>query len=543
MKTFKRFTFIAAAALLGVPRALLGADAGSVTFATGSVTAERAPAATLSKGDAVRVDDQVITGTASRAQLLMLDGARIAVRPDSRISIEEYVYAAADPGSTATVTTSDDDSSVIGLVKGGFRTITGAIGKENPSNYEVRTAVGVLGIRGTDFAVLLCSGDCGGEPDGLYVRVSEDSIFFSNEIATVDVNAGEFLFVPLESRKPERLDIAPPVFAADDGSFSFQIEVQPDLSPESPPAGFDTKLGTRREPDSSAPEPQGDGEDDSSRPEIPKQSIEGIDRDGTPVDLTPGSPPDPQGRTISMSTGPLGAATEFWSASLFNDPTQLRLDGNNNVTGFSGLYPGRAATDVSDFDIGTSNNVDTGFDQMTVLRWGRWAGGTADITLSDGTPVPENLGNQSLHWISSPDGAVPVMPVSGSASYTLIGSTSPTDDQGNVGVLGAATFDADFTNMLVDSTLVIDIAGSTWTAAGQGSIGAAAQLPAHLFQGFYNAVAVDGITGGTGTFSGFFSAPGQTSDPSFPGGAGLTYSLQDQGGTTTVSGAAAFGNP
>jgi hypothetical protein len=135
------------------------------------------------------------------------------------------------------------------------------------------------------------------------------------------------------------------------------------------------------------------------------------------------------------------------------------------------------------------------------------------------------------------------MPVTGTADYTLIGSTSPTDNLGNAGVLGAATFSADFTNMRVDSTLVLDINGANWSAAGQGDIGTAAQLPAHLFQGLYGTVIVNGVTGGTGVFSGFFSQPGASSDPSFPGSAGLTYSLQDQGGITTVSGAAAFGNP
>ena len=138
------------------------------------------------------------------------------------------------------------------------------------------------------------------------------------------------------------------------------------------------------------------------------------------------------------------------------------------------------------------------------------------------------------------------MPIAGSASYTLIGSTSPTDNLGNTGVLGAATFDADFTNMLVDSTLLIDINGASWSAAGQGNIGAAALLPAHLFQGIYSTVTITDPTGtltGTGNFSGFFSQPGPSSDPSFPGGVGLTFSLQDQGGTTTVSGAAVFGNP
>jgi len=64
----------------------------------------------------------------------------------------------------------------------------------------------------------------------------------------------------------------------------------------------------------------------------------------------------------------------------------------------------------------------------------------------------------------------------------------------------------------------------------------------------YGVVTITDSMGGTstgrGVFSGFFSEPGPTSDPSFPGGVGMTYSLQDQGGTNvSVSGAAAFGNP
>ena len=208
-----------------------------------------------------------------------------------------------------------------------------------------------------------------------------------------------------------------------------------------------------------------------------------------------------------------------------------------------GSYPGRATPGAATYDIGTSANVETGFDSMTVLRWGRWAGGTASITLSDGTDVSQSLANQSLHWVSGPASAPPVMPIIGTANYSLIGSTSPTDTLGNVGVLGSASFFADFTNQRVDSTLVIDINGSTWSASGFGNIGAAANLPAHLFAGIYGAVDIDGITGGSGVFSGFFSDPGQTSDPSFPGGVGLTYSLTDAQGTTTVSGAAAFGDP
>ena len=541
------------ALLLVLSNPAVAADAGSVSFATGAVTAERAPAVALGRGDALLDNDVIATGAASRAQLLMIDGARIAVRPSSRISIQEYLYTAPSAAPSATITVSDD-KSVIGLVKGGFRTITGAIGKENPANYEVRTAVGVLGIRGTDFAVLLCTGDCNTAPgvppgtivpDGLYIMVTEGSIFFSNEVATIDVNAGEFVFIPLESRKPERLDMTPPVFI-DDSDMRFEPDAPaPPDDDVPPPAGFDDNLGKRRDPSSSSAfDPEDAGKDDGGKREPPKQSIQGTDQDGSPVDLTPGGTPDPRNRTISFSTGPLGAVDTFWSSTFDNEPTQYTVDDNNDLTGFSNLYPARVVPDVATFDIGSSANVESGFDALTVLRWGRWTGGTASITLSDGSDASQDLGAQSIHWISSPEWAAPpAMPVSGSASYTLVGSTAPTDNQGNTGVLGAATFDADFTNMLIDSSLVINIAGSTWTASGQGNIGAAAQLPAHLFQGIYGAVDVDGIGGGTGSFSGFFSEPGPTSDPTFPGGAGLTYSLQDQAGTTTVSGAAAFGNP
>ena len=73
-------------------------------------------------------------------------------------------------------------------------------------------------------------------------------------------------------------------------------------------------------------------------------------------------------------------------------------------------------------------------------------------------------------------------------------------------------------------------------------------MPAHLFQGLYGTVTItdgaDAVSSGRGVFSGFFSEPGPTSDPSYPGGVGLTYSLQDLGRTNvSVSGAAAFGNP
>jgi hypothetical protein len=333
------------------------------------------------------------------------------------------------------------------------------------------------------------------------------------------------------------LDMPPPVLL-DDNDLRFDAG--------SAAVGFDSALGTRRgAADSSAPEPGSDGAEpdkESGTSETPAQPQIAIDPDGNPIDITPGTtPPQTDPRTFGYSRGPLGTIDPALASVLDNDPTQYQLDGNFNLVRFDSINAGRTGTEIVNFDIGTATNVESGFDSVTVMRWGRWSGGAATIT-SPTLTEQVDLGNQSIHWIQGPGGAPPTMPVTGSATYTLLGGTSPTDTLGNVGVLGNATFFADFTNMRVDTTLAIDIAGSSWSAAGQGNIGAAALLPAHLFDGVYNVV-VDGVTGGTGTFTGLFSEPGPSSNPSLPGGVGLSYSLQDAQGVTTVSGAAAFGNP
>lgn len=549
---------------LALGSAAFGQNAGTVSFATGSVTAERQPAETLARGDTVLVEDFVITGDASRAQLVFVDDARLAIRPNSRVQIAEYAFASDEAAPGSAVSTTDDNSSVLNLVKGGFRAITGAIGDEDPSDYEVRTAVGVLGIRGTNFAVLFCNGDCEVAPgvtpgaavaDGLYIMVTEGDIFFTNEVATLELTAGDFAFIPLDTRVPGRLDTTPPVFI-DDSDLRFEDDLDGDGIPDppdddAPPAGFDEALGTRRTPESGAAESSAldaseTEQSDPSGRETPAQPIQGIDRDGSEVDLTPGGPPDPQNRSISYSTGPLGAQDVQFSGTFDNAPGQYALDGNNDLTRFANDYPARTGIDVASLDIGTAANVESGFDSMTVLRWGRWSGGIATATLSDSSVENIDLTTQSLHWVTSPEwSAPPVMPVTGQANYSLIGATSPTDNFGNVGVLGDATFVADFTNMNVFSTLDLMINGQNWLASGQGGIGMAADpvLPPHMFNGSYNAISIDGITGGFGQFSGFFSATGATSDPSFPGGVGLTFTLQDMGGLTTVSGAAVFGSP
>ena len=484
-------------------------EAGKVIFAKGPVSAEREPPVPLAKGDAVLTADTVVTGEAARAQLLMLDGAKVAIRPNSRLLIEEFLFPSGEVAEDGKpVASASGDRVVFRLIKGGFRSITGAIGKDKEDEYEVRTPVGVLGIRGTDYTVVLCQGDCdsatevGDSPmqDGLHINVAAGIVVFSNEFGDFDVTAGNSIVIPLADRRPQRVGA-----------------------------------------------PQGGGEEDTDEEPTDEEAPETpdivTDPDGNEINITdPNSPP--ADRTISWSL-----VSVIFSGTQDNAPGEYVLDSANNLEGFDGPFPPASSPVRATFALGTATNTDTGFDSVTMLRWGRWSGGITTITLEDGSDASQDLSAQSLHWVSSPEWLTPpVLPISGSVDYALIGNTSPTDNNGNVGVLGSAFFSANFTTMQVFNDLFVTINGSTWDARGMGDIGSRVGLPAHQFSGSYGSIVFNGMTGtnAVGNFSGFFSNPGNTPDPDVPGGVGLTYVLTDENGGdggVVVSGALAFGDP
>jgi len=102
----------------------------------------------LKQGDFVYVNDEILTSARSFAVLQFTDGAKVTVRPDSTLIIEQYLYAG-----------NDSDEATLNLVSGGLRVITGAMAKNNPENYKVRTPVALMGVRGTEFSIMLCGED------------------------------------------------------------------------------------------------------------------------------------------------------------------------------------------------------------------------------------------------------------------------------------------------------------------------------------------------------------------------------------------------
>lgn len=106
----------------------------------------------LNKGAILYEGDRVVTSKGAAVELSMIDGAKMQVKQDSAVRITEYVMKSGfETGSR----------SIIDLIKGGLRKITGAIGANPQSIYRFHTGVLTIGVRGTDYVVKLCkANDC-----------------------------------------------------------------------------------------------------------------------------------------------------------------------------------------------------------------------------------------------------------------------------------------------------------------------------------------------------------------------------------------------
>jgi hypothetical protein len=177
--------------------AITGAGAGTVTHASGTVTARRDDGATrvVSVRSQVNAGETLSTAADTFARVKFNDGTEIVLRPESRMKIESFNFDERAPQS---------DSAVFNLLKGGLRSISGLIAKRNNQNVRYVTPTATVGIRGTHVGMMHCSGDCGGVPtpsgnvlpDGSHFDVLSGAVDITNSAGTTRLVAGQFGFSP-----------------------------------------------------------------------------------------------------------------------------------------------------------------------------------------------------------------------------------------------------------------------------------------------------------------------------------------------------------
>ena len=197
------------------------APAADVNLVTGTATAESAGVEReLHKGATVFAGDTLTVGANSYLNLLFKDGGRVLLRPGTQFTVDSYEYngpppvpetqkpaeAATTPAPAAAPPPPAQALPVTGraffkLVRGGFRAISGLLGKANPADYKVATPIATIGIRGTDYDLVVCNaGECPTEllppgtpaDSGLVMGVNEGGISVTTSQGTFNVDLNQF---------------------------------------------------------------------------------------------------------------------------------------------------------------------------------------------------------------------------------------------------------------------------------------------------------------------------------------------------------------
>lgn len=175
---------IALTALLVTSPVFAADPLGKTILARGSIVAERNNAQeALRRQSPVFQQDVLRSSANARAQFRMIDNALINLQQNSVLRLHDYKLE--NP--------SGDGSVLMELISGGLRTVTGAIGKKDKKDYQLRTPTATIGIRGTLYEVEIVS-------DGMYIAAWNGSIQVQSHSGQCDIELGDssqhrFLFV------------------------------------------------------------------------------------------------------------------------------------------------------------------------------------------------------------------------------------------------------------------------------------------------------------------------------------------------------------
>ncbi|WP_420862643.1 FecR family protein [Algirhabdus cladophorae] len=149
--TFQKLSTVCALAVCfsaTLPTAVSAQDIGTVASLTPQMQGQLAGAAPtrLRVGSTVVADQTIITGSRGRGQLLFVDETTLSVAPQSRITLDRFIY---DPNRGA-------GEIGLSLARGALRFIGGKATDRQPA--EIVTPTGTISIRGSSALVVIQNG-------------------------------------------------------------------------------------------------------------------------------------------------------------------------------------------------------------------------------------------------------------------------------------------------------------------------------------------------------------------------------------------------
>lgn len=405
---FNQYTVSLLGLLLISPTVLASTSAeplGKTLLAQGSIQAERSGAQeALKRLSPVYRTDIIRSAKDSTAQFRMVDNAYIDLHENSELRLEKYELS--PDGQHGNV--------VMELLSGGLRTISGAIGKKDKSEYQLKTPTATIGIRGTFYEVSLAK-------EGMYLAAWKGGITVKSFSGACNLEIGKgqpanFAFVG-NSGQCELLQEAPRIFT--------------DKQPKAKPGGTALAMlgkdavenAIKVKPKDSPLPPEPDPEE--PEPEVPDET--------------------PLARKAIIITNTQGSVKGSASQSDSGNPT-LKIKGDYLKT--------------------TPNQVTQNEQPLSHfnVKWGRWD----DYTLQSGKTTSNQ---QGLMWISYQSTPKTILEQrSGSVRYEHMTASSVRSSMGEVKNLKVG-LDVDFNSGKVSNGQVsADVPNHTWQGQFDGQV-------------------------------------------------------------------------
>lgn len=456
---------------------------GRVLLAAGDATALReGKPVRLALNSPVESKDVLRTGPASALQVRFNDEGMISLRENSEFAIEEYRFGGKEDGS---------ERGFFRLVKGGFRAVTGAIGRTQKDNYKVQTQTATIGIRGTDYAVRDCRGDCGAAvKDGLYGTVlglssGTNKIALENSTGEHVFGISQSFFVPDANSQPQQL-LQPPTF----------VSVKPQGKAQAAQQGGSGTGGEQSGGASGAAgesRPAGTTDVALTTPLIaqPFQVTQTLTSTGTPAAVPPAN-----GFVVVY---PLAPNLPFGDIVFDDSVVTATFSGQNQLLsyGTAGAFP---AGSLAGGTITDTGGLTLSNGQM--FSWGRWTGST-QVTIGNGQTlgnVPVLFGaasglQQNTNFVGT---------VGGAATYAYAGGPKPVDAGGNVGTITGSSLAINFTQLTANYSLgmsfpAVIVSGVNMGSANFSVSGTGNHVPSDAKGEFFGGLS--GTCAGSGCFS------------------------------------------
>lgn len=438
--------------------------------------------------------DIIAVGKGAKAQIRFTDGTLLSLQQNTRIRIDDFSFSG-NPSDSS-------NRNFITLLQGGFRTITGAVGKVNPDAHAVKTPVATIGVRGTVYSV--------NYHDALDVGVYSGKVRISNDSGRIEIGAADhydFATVPALDARPRGLTAQPDTLV---------------VGREADSAMNLAAAGGKRSASGSTAATAQDFSAEAAAPGADSARV-----------IAAASSPAPDGVLLSNGDAVYASTTRFihdmrlsdteFNAMTFHtlgvvagasrpaslpDPLLFMRATDSLDTTIAPLmadtvgYPDTGAPRfVLRENTGTvagsqdSTVVNTQYDRLDTtgvvavdLRWGAWNSSFDSYTdPGDSTVVEPIAGN--LYWVAgTPSDPATVSTLSGTVTYADLGNLQGMTSRGAIDAISStASLNVDFTNSAVNGTLGFTTGTGTdsWALSMAGNL-TGAQLDLNTISGTVN---------------------------------------------------------